>query len=64
MAGATPSPANPSRPSRPWPRPARFSNPAKVEKWFKRNCTEVLGRACTPAEKADFIKFVMEDQAS
>jgi mono/diheme cytochrome c family protein len=44
--------------------PARFSNPAKVEKWFKRNCTEVLGRACTPAEKADFIKFVMEDQAS
>lgn len=44
--------------------PERFSNPAKVEKWFKRNCNEVLGRACTPAEKADFIKFVMEDQAS
>lgn len=44
--------------------PQRFSNPAKVEKWFKRNCNEVLGRACTPAEKADFIKFVMEDQTS
>jgi len=44
--------------------PKRFSDPAKIEKWFKRNCKEVLGRGCTPAEKADFIKFVMEDQAS
>lgn len=42
----------------------RFSNPARVEKWFKRNCNEVLGRACTAAEKADFIKFVMEGQTS
>ncbi len=38
---------------------ARFSDPAKVEKWFKRNCKEVVGRACTPAEKADFIQFVI-----
>ncbi len=37
----------------------RFSDPAKVEKWFKRNCKEVVGRLCTPAEKADFIQFVM-----
>jgi cytochrome c553 len=37
----------------------RFSDPAKVEKWFKRNCKEVVGRACTPAEKADFIQFVI-----
>jgi mono/diheme cytochrome c family protein len=44
--------------------PKRLSDPAKVAKWFKRNCNEVLGRACTPAEKADFIKFIMEDQAS
>jgi mono/diheme cytochrome c family protein len=35
----------------------RFSDPAKVEKWFKRNCKDVVGRACTPAEKADFIAF-------
>jgi cytochrome c553 len=35
----------------------RFSDPAKVEKWFKRNCKEVVGRACTAAEKADFIAF-------
>lgn len=37
----------------------RFSDPAKVEKWFKRNCKEVVGRLCTPAEKADFIQYVM-----
>jgi hypothetical protein len=37
----------------------RFSDPAKVEKWFKRNCTEVVGRECTAAEKADFIAFVI-----
>ncbi|MBP9654300.1 MAG: DUF1924 domain-containing protein, partial [Rhodocyclaceae bacterium] len=36
---------------------ARFSDPAKVEKWFRRNCTEVVGRECSAAEKADFILF-------
>lgn len=38
----------------------RFSDPAKVEKWFGRNCKEVAGRACTPAEKADFITYMNE----
>ena len=36
----------------------RFSEPAKVEKWFARNCKEVLGRTCTPAEKADFVAYM------
>lgn len=40
--------------------PERFSDPAKVEKWFGRNCKEVVGRACTPAEKADFVAFLNE----
>jgi cytochrome c peroxidase len=39
--------------------PKRFTHSAKVEKWFKRNCTEVVGRECTDAEKADFIQFVL-----
>ena len=39
---------------------ARFTDPAKVEKWFRRNCTEVLGRECSPAEKADFVQFLAE----
>ena len=38
--------------------PERFANSAKVEKWFRRNCQEVVGRECSAAEKADFIQFV------
>ena len=38
----------------------RFTSTSKVEKWFKRNCTEVVGRECTAAEKADFIQFVSQ----
>ncbi len=33
--------------------PKRFTDPAKVEKWFRRNCNDVLARECTPGEKAD-----------
>lgn len=38
----------------------RFTAVAKVEKWFRRNCTEVVGRECTAAEKADFIAYLTE----
>lgn len=38
----------------------RFTDAGKVEKWFRRNCTEVVGRECSAAEKADFIAFLME----
>ena len=38
--------------------PARYTDPANVEKWFKRNCTEVLGRGCTATEKGDFITYM------
>ena len=38
----------------------RFTDAGKVEKWFTRNCKEVIGRVCTPAEKADFITFMRE----
>jgi cytochrome c peroxidase len=38
----------------------RFADAAKVEKWFRRNCNDVLGRACTPAEKADVMAFVLQ----
>ena len=36
----------------------RFSDAAKVEKWFRRNCNDVLGRPCTPSEKADVLAYV------
>ncbi|MDD2700936.1 MAG: DUF1924 domain-containing protein [Sideroxydans sp.] len=38
----------------------RFTDAKKVAKWFKRNCTEVVGRECSAAEKADFIQFAIE----
>ncbi len=37
----------------------RFTDPQKVEKWFKRNCEWVLERECTPKEKGDFITFML-----
>lgn len=39
--------------------PERFTDPKKVEKWFKRNCKWVLERECTPKEKGDFITYMM-----
>ena len=37
----------------------RFSDPAKVEKWFRRNCNDVLGRECSAAEKADVMSWLI-----
>ena len=39
--------------------PDRFTDPAKVAKWFRRNCNGVIGRECTPQEKVDFISYMM-----
>jgi len=39
--------------------PQRYTDPAKVEKWFKRNCNEVLGRACTAQEKGDWLSYMI-----
>lgn len=37
----------------------RFTDMAKVEKWFKRNCNDVLERECTITEKGNFTKYMM-----
>lgn len=37
----------------------RFTDPAKTEKWFRRNCNDVLGRECSAAEKADVLSWLM-----
>ena len=39
--------------------PDRFSDAAKVEKWFRRNCNDVIARECTAAEKADVLSWLM-----
>ena len=65
----TDSPLNPGKhavtgkdikPLAPQAHAERLTDPAKVEKWFGRNCKEVVGRLCTPAEKADFVAFLSE----
>ena len=38
--------------------PERFTDPAKTEKWFRRNCNDVIGRECSAAEKADVIGWL------
>ena len=37
----------------------RFTNPKKVEKWFKRNCNDVLDRVCTAQEKGDVLTYLL-----
>ena len=37
----------------------RFTDSAKVEKWFRRNCKDVLARECTAVEKADVLAWLM-----
>jgi hypothetical protein len=39
--------------------PERFTRPEKVEKWFRRNCNDVLGRPCTTVEKGDVLVYLM-----
>ncbi|MFM2320162.1 MAG: hypothetical protein RLZZ215_2783 [Pseudomonadota bacterium] len=39
--------------------PERFTSTRKVEKWFKRNCKDVLNRECTALEKGDILAFLM-----
>ena len=37
----------------------RFTDAAKTEKWFRRNCQDVLGRTCSAQEKSDFIAYLL-----
>jgi mono/diheme cytochrome c family protein len=37
----------------------RFSDAGKVDKWFRRNCNDVLGRECSAAEKADVMSWLI-----
>jgi cytochrome c peroxidase len=39
--------------------PQRFTDTAKVEKWFSRNCKDVLERVCTAQEKGDYIQYLI-----
>lgn len=47
-------------PLAPTANPQRFSDAAKVEKWFRRNCQDVLQRECSAQEKGDFILWLSQ----
>lgn len=36
-----------------------FTDEAKADKWFRRNCKDVLSRECTAAEKADVLAYLL-----
>jgi mono/diheme cytochrome c family protein len=38
--------------------PARLVDVDRIEKWLKRNCNDVIGRACTAAEKGDVLAYL------
>ena len=38
---------------------ARFTDAAKTEKWFRRNCKDVLSRACSAEEKGDVLAYLL-----
>lgn len=46
-------------PMAPSANPQRLADPAKIEKWFSRNCQDVLERACSAQEKGDFIAYLL-----
>ena len=47
------------KPLAPGANPMRFMDEAKAEKWFRRNCNDVLGQDCSPQEKADVLSWLL-----
>lgn len=39
--------------------PKAFTDTAKVDKWFRRNCNDVLKRECSASEKADVLAYLV-----
>lgn len=46
-------------PLAPGANPTALTDSSRVDKWFRRNCKDVLSRECTPAEKSDVIAFLL-----
>jgi mono/diheme cytochrome c family protein len=37
----------------------RFTDVDRAEKWFRRNCNDVISRQCTAGEKADVLSWLL-----
>lgn len=53
------STSKPIRPLAPAFNAEAFTDTAKIDKWFKRNCRDVMKRECTPAEKVDVLAYLL-----
>jgi len=58
-AGKHAKTGKPISPLAPAANPERFTDAAAVDKWFRRNCNDVLGRACTAQEKGDVLQYLL-----
>jgi cytochrome c553 len=38
--------------------PRSLTDSAKADKWFRRNCKDVVGRECSAGEKADVLAYL------
>lgn len=58
-AGKHATTGKPIAPLAPAANPERFRDSGVVDKWFRRNCNDVLGRPCTANEKGDVLQYLM-----
>ena len=49
----------PIKPMAPAVNADRLTDRAKTDKWFRRNCQDVLGRPCTVTEQADVVAYLL-----
>lgn len=40
--------------------PRGFSDSARSDKWFRRNCKDVLNRECSAGEKTDVLAYLLQ----
>jgi cytochrome c peroxidase len=59
VAGRHAKTDKPIKPLAPSANAERFTDPTKVDKWFRRNCNDVLSRECSAGEKADVLAFLI-----
>jgi hypothetical protein len=59
LAGKHASTGKPIDPLAPAANPGAFTDSAKVDKWFRRNCKDVLQRECNAGEKADVLAYLI-----
>lgn len=53
VTGKTLDPLAPAR------NPRAFTDERRAEKWFRRNCKDVVQRECTAGEKADVLAWLL-----